>query len=122
MLAAYRNKKVSRNLTERSVDVNAPLRGDDKKTPAVVAGRGGSNKISGSASKYKVDDSDSAVSMEERANPKPNSTTTTLDCNGFSHLEWSASVPYNLAEEPDEVRCCPLQHGESINHMLCVLG
>ena len=26
-----------------------------------------------------------------------------LDATGFSHLEWSASVPYNLAEEPDEV-------------------
>ena len=105
LLAAYQNKKISQNLTDRSVDVNAPLRGDDKKKPTVMAGRSGSNKISGSASKYKVDDSDSAVSMEERANPKPNSSTTTLDCNGFSHLEWSASVPYNLAEEPDEVGC-----------------
>ena len=90
---------------DRSVKVNVPFRGDDKKTPAIIAGRSGSNKIPVSASKYKVDDSDSAVSMEDRANPKPNSTTTTLDCNGFSHLEWSASVPYNLAEEPDEVRC-----------------
>ena len=84
--------------------MDAPFRDVDKKT--IVARQGGSNKIAGSASNYKVDDSDSAVSMEDRANPKPNSTsTTTLDCNGFSHLEWSASVPYNLAEEPDEVRC-----------------
>ena len=83
--------------------MDAPFRDVDKKT--IVAGRGGSNKIAGSGSKYKVDDSDSAVSMEDRANPKPNSTSMTLDCNGFSHLEWSASVPYNLAEEPDEVRC-----------------
>ena len=85
------------------------LRNDDKKMPKTV----GSNKITGKASKYKIDDSDSAVSIEDRPNlspnPKPNST---LDCNGFSHLEWSASVPYNLAEEPDEVRvhlgCCEI--------------
>ena len=88
---------------KKDLDMLVNVRDVDKKT--IVAGRGGSNKIAGSARKYKVDDSDSAVSMEDRANPKPNSTTTTLDCNGFSHLEWSASVPYNLAEEPDEVRC-----------------
>ncbi len=29
--------------------------------------------------------------------------TSSVDSVGFSHLEWSASVPYNLAEEPDEV-------------------
>lgn len=34
---------------------------------------------------------------------------------GFSHLEWSASVPYNLAEEPDEV--CGMKHSHSCQSM-----
>jgi hypothetical protein len=38
-----------------------------------------------------------------------------LNCNGFSHLEWSASVPYNLAEEPDEVR--GMKHSHSCQSM-----
>ena len=39
----------------------------------------------------------------------------TKDNNGFSHLEWSASVPYNLAEEPDEV--CGMKHSHSCQSM-----
>ena len=35
--------------------------------------------------------------------------------NGFSHLEWSASVPYNLAEEPDD--CKGMKHSHSIQSM-----
>ena len=35
--------------------------------------------------------------------------------NGFSHLEWSASVPYNLAEEPDEVQ--GMKHSHSCQSM-----
>ena len=38
-----------------------------------------------------------------------------VDANGFSHLEWSASVPYNLAEEPDEV--CGMKHSHSCQSM-----
>lgn len=37
------------------------------------------------------------------------------DSNGFSHLEWSASVPYNLAEEPDEVT--GMKHSHSCQSM-----
>ena len=38
-----------------------------------------------------------------------------VNTNGFSHLEWSASVPYNLAEEPDEVR--GMKHSHSCQSM-----
>ena len=38
-----------------------------------------------------------------------------VDSNGFSHLEWSSSVPYNLAEEPDEVR--GMKHSHSCQSM-----
>ena len=37
------------------------------------------------------------------------------DSTGFSHLEWSASVPYNLAEEPDEV--AGMKHSHSCQSM-----
>ena len=62
---------------------------------SAASGKAGSHK-------YKVDgggDSAAADLSPKGAPPPP-----PLDCNGFSHLEWSASVPYNLAEEPDEVR------------------
>ena len=35
--------------------------------------------------------------------------------NGFSHLEWSATVPYNLAEEPDDVQ--GMKHSHSCHSM-----
>ena len=35
--------------------------------------------------------------------------------HGFSHLEWSASVPYNLAEEPDV--CKGMKHSHSCQSM-----
>ena len=73
------------------------LRDDDKKMPKVGASG------CGKGSKYRVDDDDSAVSTDDRMNPSSPKPNSSLDCNGFSHLEWSASVPYNLAEEPDEV-------------------
>jgi hypothetical protein len=38
------------------------------------------------------------------SNSSINKENTAKDLNGFSHLEWSSSVPYNLAEEPDEVK------------------
>ncbi|TRY61191.1 hypothetical protein TCAL_05688 [Tigriopus californicus] len=44
-----------------------------------------------------------------------NETTKENDINGFSHLEWSASVPYNLAEEPDEV--AGMKHSHSCQSM-----
>ena len=34
---------------------------------------------------------------------------------GFSHLEWSATVPYNLAEEPDDVQ--GMKHSHSCHSM-----
>ena len=34
---------------------------------------------------------------------------------GFSHLEWSSTVPYNLAEEPDDVQ--GMKHSHSCHSM-----
>ncbi len=42
--------------------------------------------------------------QQQRAEENGEEDEEDVDANGFSHLEWSASVPYNLAEEPDEVR------------------
>ena len=42
-------------------------------------------------------------------------TNKSVMTNGFSHLEWSASVPYNLAEEPDD--CKGMKHSHSIQSM-----
>ena len=33
--------------------------------------------------------------------------TKNLPQEGYSHLEWSSSVPYNVAEEPDDVQGKP---------------
>jgi len=38
-----------------------------------------------------------------------------INNSGFSHLEWSASVPYNMAEEPDEV--AGMKHSHSCQSM-----
>ena len=46
--------------------------------------------------------------------PKTCTNESTMT-NGFSHLEWSASVPYNLAEEPDD--CKGMKHSHSIQSM-----
>lgn len=37
--------------------------------------------------------------------------------NGFSHLDWSSSVPYNMAEEPDDVQ--GMKHSHSCQSMPC---
>jgi hypothetical protein len=38
--------------------------------------------------------------------------------DGFSHLDWSARIPYNLAEEPDDVQ--GMKHSHSCQSMPCI--
>jgi hypothetical protein len=76
------------------------------------------NSTPNSASKYlkkslSTDTSDLSESLV--TSPSSNNSTVEKDSNGFSHLEWSASVPYNLAEEPDEV--CGMKHSHSCQSM-----
>ncbi len=88
-----------------------------KLRPRLSAGSGGSvpggAKRLSSSLKYKV--ATAAAGEGETADKGPESAPVRLDCNGFSHLEWSASVPYNLAEEPDEVR--GMKHSHSCQSM-----
>ena len=41
---------------------------------------------------------------DEEPNILTNKTCLPNKIQGFSHLEWSASIPYNMAEEPDDVQ------------------
>ena len=41
---------------------------------------------------------------DEEPNILTNKTCLPNKMQGFSHLEWSASIPYNMAEEPDDVQ------------------
>ena len=41
---------------------------------------------------------------DDEPNILTNKTCLPNKVQGFSHLEWSASIPYNMAEEPDDVQ------------------
>ena len=113
--AASNNGTKLNNSSDMSVPPNATstLPGAKSFLRSRFLKRNNSANATKSELKYKVT-TDVDSSGEERltvttASPSADAST------GFSHLEWSASVPYNLAEEPDQVR--GMKHSHSCQSM-----
>ena len=56
-----------------------------------------------------------SLKRDKKKTSEPSNADDNSGSNGFSHLEWSSSVPYNLAEEPDD--CKGMKHSHSCQSM-----
>ena len=56
-----------------------------------------------------------SLKRDKKKASEPSNADDNSGSNGFSHLEWSSSVPYNLAEEPDD--CKGMKHSHSCQSM-----